>query len=730
MVASTVLALGCERGCGASAKRTETSAGPAVSSAPISSGGARSDVPRYELALLEHYPARVAFSPGGHQLATLGHHEVVVWEAESGVPVHVLPGEAKDLAWSPDGKRIAVTDGGSIRLLELADDTSTTPLPADESSVRVVGLGWVDATELLALLDSGDLVRMPDGKPRARTRVFSRPIVRASFDPAHERVAVAPKEPGLPTEVATGADYGTRAALPWQGRDSVVLALAFSPDGSKLGGLDNRVENGLELWDAATHKALPAPRGPAGRVNDFAWSPDSRRLAVVGHESGVHSIDAKTGEVLRSRPLPGWNGEGVAFSPDGRTLAVTWRAFTLHDADSLEPNARLWLPPDDASHLACARDADELIAVGKNGDLLRWDLSRGELQVHPGLAADAFQVAWADSDTRFIVVAKHEVRVVDAKSAKVVEKLDLELPVNEQDLPSPDGKWLAQIRQRLENKVDGGTGAGPARPSDLPPAPEATDSRGGIGLQALPTDRPHLLLRSIPDGALRDLGVVAAAGNLAFSSDAKRLAVITDRGIEVFDVPSGRAIVRITTPPHGLGPMGSRYDPFAALSPDGGELVAPAPGFSELEVWRVSGGARERKFRGFGGEPLVWAADGQSIASGASWRSAVDGRVLAEQSDGSHQRPCFGPHGRWIAVASARDLRVVRRDGQTVRLRRVPVRLEWRPFVWQSDGHFDGDDETLRRVWLAERPAKPVPATDLRKLRQPGLVAEWVKGAK
>jgi hypothetical protein len=310
-----------------------------------------------------------------------------------------------------------------------------------------------------------------------------------------------------------------------------------------------------------------------------------------------------------------------------------------------------------------------------------------------------------------------------------VAKLALELPATEQDLPSPDGKWLAQLRARESDGRTSGD-AGEALPSDLPPPPEESGRAGAIGLLGATSMHPHLILRAIPEGTLRDLGVVAASGTLAFSADAKRVAVITDRGIEIFDVEQGRAIRRITTPPHGLGPMGARPDPFGALSPDGSEVVAAAPGFSTLEVWRAADGGRARKLPGFGGAPLVWAADGTSLATAGVWRSVSDGRVIAQIHGALRQAPCFGPKGRWLAVASQTDLQVLRRDGRSVHLRRIPVRLDWSPFVWQPDVGFDGGDEAIRRVWLVQQGGKPQPASDLSKLRHRGLLAELLRDAR
>ena len=60
----------------------------------------------------------------------------------------------------------------------------------------------------------------------------------------------------------------------------------------------------------------------AGMVEDAAFSPDGKSLAIASREGTVQLFDVATGELLFS--LKGHSSAviALAFSPDGRTLAT------------------------------------------------------------------------------------------------------------------------------------------------------------------------------------------------------------------------------------------------------------------------------------------------------------------------------------------------------------------------------------------------------------------------
>jgi WD40 repeat protein len=236
--------------------------------------------------------------------------------------------EVSSLAFSPDGKRLAVGGGvlyhGHVALLDAARGK----------------LLWVSRD--IGHQHRVTLAFSPDGKI----------LCAASLG-----------GPVTLLDVGTGAIRRTLAA-------KRVVSVAFSPDGKQVAAATagGKGLNEVRLWEAGTGKLLRTI--PQGR-GAIAFSPDGKLLATAGEDNAVSIWDAGTGKLKRT--LKGKPAGVITFSRDGKTLACIEGqagAVSLRDVATGERVRKLDDGP--VSQAAFSQDGKVLVAWGSKGGLRRW----------------------------------------------------------------------------------------------------------------------------------------------------------------------------------------------------------------------------------------------------------------------------------------------------------------------------------------------------------------------
>ena len=234
----------------------------------------------------EPFMADLAYTPGGRHLVTVGDEgSLIVWDVKTEAPrvlVHHGPSFASVSVARRQPLAVTADEEGAVRLWNLASGAMRVLQP--RGSFSTAGVAFDSVAGRIAMFDrnrgvviydlmsrrSFSLARgdwsaeafsfSPDGR---RLAVTTDDYVHLVFDLRSHRVIARLYDTILPTNVSFSSDGRFLATTSWEA---------------------------ARIWDVATWKQLM--RLPAGEPEAAAFSPESRRLAVVGAEGGEVTVHA------------------------------------------------------------------------------------------------------------------------------------------------------------------------------------------------------------------------------------------------------------------------------------------------------------------------------------------------------------------------------------------------------------------------------------------------------
>lgn len=241
------------------------------------------------------------------------------------------------------------------------------------------------------------------------------------------------------------------AKATFEGHESPVIALAFSPDGAHVASL---AVGRVLVWAADKPESVVAVLGPthAGRLLTF--DPSGDRVVVTGNvcvewwEHPARPADAPRPPTVESR-VWGQHAHAIAFTPDGELFLVGSRELEIRKPDLTTPVGFVPLQRGEVRTMAVSPDGSRVACVVKNTvRVCRLADRKWEATLHTGREMIYAAAFTPDGQSVLTAGADGSVRFWDAATWRESRRFDWNIGKIHLAAFAPDGLTCAAAGEK------------------------------------------------------------------------------------------------------------------------------------------------------------------------------------------------------------------------------------------------------------------------------------------
>ena len=343
----------------------------------------------------------IAYSPDGRTIALGGNGFIRLIDAKSRMQQRDMPihGDVTRIAFTQDGAQLVTVVVRYCREAWISIRRAATLQPLGAAiapeGFRGSWVGQFCATPFFALTPDGrSLVTASPGGELASWDLASHQKGRTvEIENGHHALALSPDGRTVAVSVDRGIQLvdarGGIVRATTRGLGATPSWLLFSPDGRTV--VSTSLDGTATLWDVRSATRRETLRGHSAAVQQPVFSPDGETLYTVSHDGTAIAWDVAGGTGLERRfsfthdrnPEPLFDQHPGRFSPDGRLIALGLKrdGIGLRETATLRPAGRLVGTGGEVKDIAFAPGGRTLAAVTTEGRASLWDVeSRSRLR--------------------------------------------------------------------------------------------------------------------------------------------------------------------------------------------------------------------------------------------------------------------------------------------------------------------------------------------------------------